>query len=156
MKKVLRLSLKIWFLRLPRHDEEFLVSLNGSPVAMYHQDIVIYIRKAVRADEKQNEFQSLDMKNIPKNINALKKGVSEAQGINFMAVGEDWRLRKIGNSFNFELFKIENVWNLKNEDKVEIVYEPRRDNIVKKAVMEDTKPKSSWDKFTGGNKLGRQ
>ena len=45
-------------------------------------------------DEKQNEFQSLDMKNIPKNINALKKGVSE--------------------------------------------------------------PKSSWDKFTGGNKLGRQ
>ena len=154
MKKVLRLSLKIWFLRLPRHDEEFLVSLNGSPVAMYHQDIVIYIRKAVRADEKQNEFQSLDMKNIPKNINALKKGVSEAQGINFMAVGEDWRLRKIGNSFNFELFKIENVWNLKNEDKVEIVYEPRRDNIVKKAVMEDTKPKSSWDKFTGGNKLG--
>ena len=48
------------------------------------------------------------------------------------------------------------VWNLKNEDKVEIVYEPRRDNIVKKAVVEDTKPKSSWDKFTGGNKLGRQ
>ena len=47
------------------------------------------------------------------------------------------------------------VWNLKNEDKVEIVYEPRRDNIVKKAVVEDTKPKSSWDKFTGGNKLGR-
>ena len=119
----------------------------------------IYIRKAVRADEKQNEFQSLDMKNIPKNINALKKGVSEAQGFNFMAVGEDWRLRKFGNSFNFELFKIENdrdVWNLKNEDKVEIVYEPRRDNIVKKAVVEDTKPKSSWDKFTGGNKLGRQ
>ena len=33
------------------------------------------------------------------------------------------------------------VWNLKNEDKVEIVYEPRRDNIVKKAVVEDTKPK---------------
>ena len=72
-------------MRLARHDEEFLVSLNGSPVAMYHQDIV---RKAVRADEKQNEFQSL-------------------------------------------------------------VYEPRRDNIVKKAVVEDTKPKSSWDKFTG-------
>ena len=64
-------------------------------MVQYHQDIVIYIRKAVRADEKQNEFQSLDMKNIPKNIsNALKKGVSE--------------------------------------------------------------PKSSLDKFTGGNKLGRQ
>ena len=75
------------------------------------------------------------------------------------AFGEDWRLRKIGNSFAFELSKIENdcnVWNLKNEDKVEIVYEPRRDNIFKKAVVEDTKPKSSWDKFTGGNKLGRQ
>ena len=110
----------------------------------------------MRADEKQNQFQSLDMKNIPKNINALKKGVSEALGINFMAVGEDWRLRKIGNSFNFELFKIENdrdVWNLKNEDKVEIVYEPRRDNIVKKAVVEDAKPKSSWDKFTGGKQI---
>ena len=110
----------------------------------------------MRADEKQNKFQSLDMKNIPKNINALKKGVSEALGINFMAVGEDWRLRKIGNSFNFELFKIENdrdVWNLKNEDKVEIVYEPRRDNIVKKAVVEDAKPKSSWDKFTGGKQI---
>ena len=110
----------------------------------------------MRADEKRNEFQSLDMKNIPKNINALKKGVSEALGINFMAVGEDWRLRKIGNSFNFELFKIENdrdVWNLKNEDKVEIVYEPRRDNIVKKAVVEDAKPKSSWDKFTGGKQI---
>ena len=68
-------------------------------------------------------------------------------------------MERIGNSFVSELSKIENdrdVWNLKNEDKVEIVYEPRRDNIVKKAVVEDTKPKSSWDKFTGGNKLGRQ
>ena len=37
-------------------------------MAQYHQDIVIYIRKAVRADEKQNEFQSPDMKDIPKNI----------------------------------------------------------------------------------------
>ena len=61
-------------------------------MAQYHQDIVFYIRKAVRADEKQNEFQSLDMKNIPKNITSLKKGVSEALGINFMVVGEDWRL----------------------------------------------------------------
>ena len=82
------------------------------------------------------------MKDIPKNITSLKKGVSDAIGINFIAFGEDWRLRKIGNSFAFELFKIENdrdVWNLKNEDKVEIVYEPRRDNIVKKAVVEDIK-----------------
>ena len=58
------------------------------------------------------------------------------------AFGKDWRLRKIGNSFASELSKIENdrdVWNLKNEDKVEIVYEPRRDNIVKKAVVEDIK-----------------
>ena len=46
-----------------------------------------------------------------------------------MAFGEDWRLRKIGNSFALELFKIENdhdVWNLKNEDKVEIVYQPKK------------------------------
>ena len=53
-----------------------------------------------------------------------------------------WPLERIGNSFVSELSKIENdrdVWNLKNEDKVEIVYEPRRDNIVKKAVVEDIK-----------------
>ena len=99
-------------MRLARHDERFLVSLNGSPVAMYHQDIVIYIRKAVRANEKENEFQSLDMKDVPKNINSLKKAVSDALGINFMAFGEDWRLRKIGNSFAFELFKIENDCNV--------------------------------------------
>ena len=54
-------------------------------MAQYHQDIVFYIRKAVRADEKQNEFQSLDMKDIPKNITSFKKGVSDAIGINFIA-----------------------------------------------------------------------
>ena len=128
-------------------------------MAQYHQDIVIYIRKAVRADEKQNEFQSLDMKDIPKNITSFKKGVSDALGINFVAFGEDWRLRKIGNSFAFELSKIENdcdVWNLKNEDKVEIVYQPRRENIVKKAVVvEDTSSEWKWEKFAGGHKLGR-
>ena len=145
-------------MRLARHDERFLVSLNGSPVAMYHQDIVIYIRKAVRANEKENEFQSLDMKDVPKNINSLKKAVSDALGINFMAFGEDWRLRKIGNSFAHELFKIESdrdVWNLKNEDKVEMVYQPRRDNIVKKTVVEDTSSESKWGKFAGGHTLGR-
>ena len=41
-------------MRLARHDEDFLVSLNGSPVAMYHQDIV---RKAVRADENKTNFK---------------------------------------------------------------------------------------------------
>ena len=75
------------------------------------------------------------------------------------AFGEDWRLRKIGNSFAFELSKIENdcdVWNLKNEDKVEIVYQPRRENIVKKAVVvEDTSSEWKWEKFAGGHKLGR-
>ena len=60
-----------------------------------------------------------------------------------MVYGDDWRLRKI----NFEgLIKIENdrdIWNLKNEDKVEIVYQPRRrDNIVKKvAMVKDTSSK---------------
>ena len=99
------------------------------------------------------------MKDIPKNITSLKKGVSDAIGINFIAFGEDWRLRKIGNSFAFELSKIENdcdVWNLKNEDKVEIVYQPRRENIVKKAVVvEDTSSEWKWEKFAGGHKLGR-
>ena len=67
-----------------------------------------------------------------------------ALGINFMVYGDDWRLRKI----NFEgLIKIENdrdIWNLKNEDKVEIFYQPRRrDNIVKKvAMVKDTSSNS--------------
>ena len=34
-------------LRMPRQDERFLVSLKGSPVAQYHQDIIIWIRRAV-------------------------------------------------------------------------------------------------------------
>ena len=60
-----------------------------------------------------------------------------------MVYGDDWRLGKI----NFEgLIEIEydrDIWNLKNEDKVEIVYQPRRrDNIVKKvAMVKDTSSK---------------
>ena len=73
-----------------------------------------------------------------------------------MVYGDDWRLRKI----NFEgLIKIENdrdIWNLKNEDKVEIDYQPRRrDNIVKKTVVEDTSSESKWGKFAGGHTVGR-
>ena len=68
-------------------------------------------------------------------------------------------MERIGNSFVSELSKIENdcdVWNLKNEDKVEIVYQPRRENIVKKAVVvEDTSSEWKWEKFAGGHKLGR-
>ena len=61
-----------------------------------------------------------------------------------MVYGDDWRLGKI----NFEgLIEIEydiDIWNLKNEDKVEIVYQPRRrDNIVKKvAMVKDTSSNS--------------
>ena len=144
-------------MRLPRHDERFLVSLNGSPVAQYHQDTFIYIRKAVRADLRQNEYLSLDMKNIPKNIIDFKKEVLRALEINYMVEGEDWRLRKLEN---FELFKIENdldVWYLKNFDKIEAVYQPREDNIVrvKSLVEEDKSSESKWGKFSGGQKLGR-
>ena len=58
---------------------------------------------------------------------------------------------------NFPKFENDcNVWNLKNEDKVEIVYQPRRENIVKKAVVvEDTSSEWKWEKFAGGHKLGR-
>ena len=63
-------------------------------------------------------------------------------------------MERIGNSFVSELSKIENdrdVWNLKNEDKVEIVYQPRRENIVKKAVVvEDTSSESKWGKICRG------
>ena len=72
------------------------------------------------------------------------KEILLALGINFMVYGDDWRLGKI----NFEgLIEIEydiDIWNLKNEDKVEIVYQPRRrDNIVKKvAMVKDTSSNS--------------
>ena len=74
-----------------------------------------------------------------------------------MVEGEDWRLRKLEN---FELFKIENdldVWYLKNFDKIEAVYQPREDNIVrvKSLVEEDKSSESKWGKFSGGQKLGR-
>ena len=71
------------------------------------------------------------------------KEILLALGINFMVYGDDWRLGKI----NFEgLIEIEydrDIWNLKNEDKVEIDYQPRRrDNIVKKvAMVKDTSSK---------------
>ena len=71
-------------------------------------------------------------------------------------------MERIGDSEKLTiplLSKIENdrdVWNLKNEDKVEIVYQPRRENIVKKAVVvEDTSSESKWEKFAGGHKLGK-
>ena len=52
------------------------------------------------------------------------------------------------------LFKIEHdhdVWNLKNENRVEIVHQQRRGNIV---TLEDTG--SAWGKFSGGKILGRK
>ena len=58
------------------------------------------------------------------------------------------------------VFKIENdldVWYLKNFDKIEAVYQPREDNIVrvKSLVEEDKSSESKWGKFSGGQKLGR-
>ena len=65
--------------------------------------------------------------------------------------GADYRVRKIiyDGLFNIELDH--DVWNLKNENRVEIVHQQRRGNIV---TLEDTG--SAWGKFPGGKILGRK
>ena len=89
---------------MPRPDEKFLVSLKGSPVAQYHQDIIIWLRRAVSAEvEEKNEYQSLEITNMPKNISTFKKEVLKRLRINENH-GADYRLRKITYD---GLFKIE-------------------------------------------------
>ena len=61
-----------------------------------------------------------------------------------MVYGDDWRLGKINFEGWIEIEYDIDIWNLKNEDKVEIDYQPRRrDNIVKKvAMVKDTSSNS--------------
>ena len=37
---------------MPRQDEKILVSLKGSPVAQYHQDIIIWVRSVKKIGNK--------------------------------------------------------------------------------------------------------
>ena len=65
--------------------------------------------------------------------------------------GADYRVRKITYDGLFKIELDHDVWNLKNENRVEIVHQPRRGNI---ATLEDTG--SVWGKFSGSGKaLGR-
>ena len=124
-------------MRMPRHDEKFLVSLNGSPVAQYHEGIyVIWIRRAV-SDEvyEKNEYESFDMSNLPKNMLTFKREVLKALRINEI-YGADWRLRKITYDGQFKIEHDRDVWNLNHNDRVEIVNQPKRGNIV--TTLEDT------------------
>ena len=57
----------------------------------------------------------------------------------------DYRLRKITYDGLFKIEHDHDVWNLKNDNRVEIVNQPRRGNIV---TLEDTG--SAWGKFFGG------
>ena len=68
--------------------DRFTEWMDDSNVAQYHQDTFIYIRKAVRADLRQNEYLSLDMKNIQNNIKDFKKEVLRAFEINYMVEGD--------------------------------------------------------------------
>ena len=65
--------------------------------------------------------------------------------------GADYRVRKITYDGLFKIELDHDVWNLKNENRVEIVHQQRRGNIV---TLEDTG--SAWWKFSGGKIFGRK
>ena len=80
---------------------------------------VILIQVKSNDDE---EFESLDITNMPKNVFTLKREILKTLGID-LALAEKYRMRKI----NFDgVFKIKNdhdVVNLKHENRVEIIRE---------------------------------
>ena len=83
---------------------------------------------------------------MPKNISTFQKEVLKRLVIKENH-GDDYRLRKIAYHCLFKIELDHDVWNLKNENKVEIVHEPRRGNI---ATLENTKTESVWEIFSGG------
>ena len=87
---------------------------------------------------------------MPKNMSTFKKEVLKRLGINENH-GADWRLRKITYDGLFKIEHDHDVWNLKNDNKVEIVHQKRRGNIV---TLEDTG--SVWKHFSGGKALGHR
>ena len=104
-------------MRLPRHDERFLVSLNGSPVAQYYQVTLIQVKSA-----DDQEWESLDITNMSKDIYTLKKEILKILGKN-LAHAEEYRMRKITSPDVFKIKHDHDVINLKHNDKVEIVHE---------------------------------
>ena len=104
-------------MRLPRHDERFLVSLNGSPVAQYYQVTLIQVKSA-----DDEEWESLDITNMSKDVLTLKREILKILGKNLAQSG-DYRMRKITSPDVFKIKHDHDVINLKHNDKVEIVHE---------------------------------
>ena len=111
-------------MRLPRHDERFLVSLNGSPVAQYYQVTLIQVKSA-----DDQEWESLDITNMSKDVNTLKKEILKILGKNLAHAG-DYRMRKITSPDVFKIKHDHDVINLKHNDKVEIVHESDKKSNV--------------------------
>ena len=104
-------------MRLPRHDERFLVSLNGSPVAQYYQVTLIQVKSA-----DDQEWESLDISNMSRDIFTLKREILKILGKNLAHAG-DYRMRKIIFPDVFKIKHDHDVINLKHDDKVEILHE---------------------------------
>ena len=55
---------------MPKPEERFLVSTEGSPVAQYFQMILIQVKSA-----DDEEYQSKDITNMAKNVFTLKREI---------------------------------------------------------------------------------
>ena len=116
---------------MPKPEERFLVSTEGSPVAQYFQVILIQVKSA-----DDEEYESLDISNMPKNVFTLKREILKTLGFD-VAHAAEYRMRKI----NYEgVFKIKNdhdVVNLKHGDRVEVVREIEKQSFTPKEKIEN-------------------
>ena len=119
------------FFRMPKAEERFLVSTEGSPVAQYFQVILIQVKSA-----DDEEYVSLDISNMPKNVFTLKREILKTLGFD-VAHAAEYRMRKI----NYEgVFKIKNdhdVVNLRHDNKVEVVREIEKQSFTPKEKIEN-------------------
>ena len=111
-------------LRMPRADERYLVSARGSPVAQYYQVTLIQVESA-----DDEEWESLDITNMSKDISTLKREILKILGKNLAHAG-DYRMRKITSPDVFKIKHDHDVINLKHNDKVEIVHESDKKSNV--------------------------
>ena len=116
---------------MPKPEERFLVSTEGSPVAQYFQMILIQVKSA-----DDEEYESLDISNMPKNVFTLKREILKTLGFD-VAHAAEYRMRKI----NFEgVFKIKNdhdVVNLQHDNRVEVVREIEKQSFTPKEKIEN-------------------
>ena len=109
---------------MPKADERYLVSARGSPVAQYYQVTLIQVKSA-----DDEEWESLDITNMSKDIVSLKREILKLLGKNLANAG-DYRMRKITTQDVFKIKHDHDVINLKHNDKVEIVHESDKKSNV--------------------------